>query len=700
MQIQKKVNPNPAMWEQDIYLAIAQDYPEVAKWPAVLQQVAISPEAGAGYYLVILGKPPRVAAIPVIIQDFKMKSFDVFIGPDETFWPLTERRLSEALGQHPLMRGLTAKEERLSPPANVAEMTRPPMSGYATGGFGNIATAQGMEAYASNQAVQPVQTTEDRGLLRAIRNTIYPTDAEAFYRHVQTTPNVVAGFAKNRTIHLVKNLIDSTSTRSGDLVSDLEQLLPKNVVWISKARDGWDIHAVSDMAFDIATSHGTTDQFVASLKKEIPNIATLLAANEDIFVIKRRISKEPVILDDEAQALNAAPITEAGEYIVPTVKDGILKGLALGPVHDFSGKNTGCWLFTDGERYSVQTSMSGEKTATASRPMASELSGGGMGCWIIQAEDGGTRVTMPFSVRAMGSASRDGGKFIRAVSYFGESVTFIVTPGIRGIVSRTGVLNPDLGQHLDNAIYAIGDDVIYMNVGSKATQIYESVPDPIKKMWAHGILHHTQPERMDGYQEILKVQWNGSGFNFSGKPAQEIGIHSSEDMGEAKAIFCLAVLGCDEAGARHVLNRARASKAIEVCGLRRVHQMSKYASAEYEKIAAYCNSIRRDLMKEAAEIPSESTVDAALALGFVNPENLDIFFEQMDYLKGVESLLARMLIYARMGHRELPEDSVLKAMTSLNEVNESLEGTNALSVPNGPATRSAVPKPTGVTAGA
>lgn len=678
--IAKKISPNPAQWAQDIYMQATQQIPLIASYPMAIHEVQIEPESGTGFFLLMVGVPPMIAGIPVIISNFQLKPMDVFVAPDESFWPLTERRFAEFFSAIRIGRGLVMKDDQEVPRVSINDQVMPPPVSYRGAG-GSLAAQEAMDTVAGGEKTGSstqsgsVINSEDRSILRAIKNLAYPGDTNEFYRHVQSDPVTISGFARNKTIHLLKPILDAHPHTSGDLMHMKEHLLPKNVIWVHQEKnDSWKLRCVSDTAFEVMEKNLSGPDIVKYLGSEVPEISSLISSNRDVFIVQRSISFEPIVLEDYEPKIQN--VTTPGEYMVMTEGHEVLKGIVLGPVHDYCGKELGYSIFTDGHRYTVQTSLVGEQIRGNVKVMPSELSGSGMGCWLIPVASGGYHAMLPFSVRAIGKIGES--TFVRATSYHGEPVTFIKTPRIKGIVSRTGILCSDVGQHLDGNIYAVGDDVIFVNIGSKAVRVLENFPKTMQKAYYAKLMSENKPEHKDCYPELLKVIWNGSGFSFRGKPADDLNIHSSNDLNEAEAIFYLAILGCNESGARYVLNRARGLKEATIAGLRRVQEMIKAGSAEYDKLAKFAFSLRRCLTKEAATIPDTTSVDALLSLNFVNPENLSVFFEKMDQLKEVESTLAQMLVYSRLGHKELPEPAIQKALSSLNEVNETIESVGAV----------------------
>ena len=99
-------------------------------------------------------------------------------------------------------------------------------------------------------------------------------------------------------------------------------------------------------------------------------------------------------------------------------------------------------------------------------------------------------------------------------------------------------------------------------------------------------------------------------------------------------------------------------------------QATKVASALAEEMP----DLKRDLIKEAAEIADEGTVDNLLALNFINPENLATFVGYMPKLEETSERLAEMLLYSQLGMNELPESAVERSMKNMEEVVQGLKG--------------------------
>ena len=84
-----------------------------------------------------------------------------------------------------------------------------------------------------------------------------------------------------------------------------------------------------------------------------------------------------------------------------------------------------------------------------------------------------------------------------------------------------------------------------------------------------------------------------------------------------------------------------------------------------------------DFIKIASKVPDAEAVDAILSLGFLDKNTMSFFVEQLSYLRHAESLLAQLLIYARIGQEGLDESAIEGAMKSLNTTIELVEADEA-----------------------
>jgi hypothetical protein len=140
--------------------------------------------------------------------------------------------------------------------------------------------------------------------------------------------------------------------------------------------------------------------------------------------------------------------------------------------------------------------------------------------------------------------------------------------------------------------------------------------------------------------------------------------------------FMLGLLGVDGNLAKTKMAKARKKGMVKLSGLKTIYTLAERYQ-ESEKTAAEVMrempALRRDLIKEAAALEDENTVDKVLALNFINPENLSTFVEYLPELEHTSEQLAEMLLYSYMGLKDVPEEAVERCMTHLEEVSAGLK---------------------------
>lgn len=119
------------------------------------------------------------------------------------------------------------------------------------------------------------------------------------------------------------------------------------------------------------------------------------------------------------------------------------------------------------------------------------------------------------------------------------------------------------------------------------------------------------------------------------------------------------------------LAQARRYGSVKLANLKTITTLAERLASktkEAQSLALRVPNLRRELLKEAAALEDESTVDKVLALNFVNPENLATFLEYIPELEQTSEKLAEMLLSSYLGMEQVPEGAVERAMKNMEEV--------------------------------
>lgn len=101
-------------------------------------------------------------------------------------------------------------------------------------------------------------------------------------------------------------------------------------------------------------------------------------------------------------------------------------------------------------------------------------------------------------------------------------------------------------------------------------------------------------------------------------------------------------------------------------------------AAQHDALATRINVLAKDLTKEASLITDSPTVDAVLALNFVNKNNIREFADSIPLLNDVSKRLADMLLKTRIGVQLIDESVLRRTMLGVVDVIEALSGVSNL----------------------
>ena len=99
--------------------------------------------------------------------------------------------------------------------------------------------------------------------------------------------------------------------------------------------------------------------------------------------------------------------------------------------------------------------------------------------------------------------------------------------------------------------------------------------------------------------------------------------------------------------------------------------LKEAAAGVGEGVAQVC--IARGMDKEAAAMVGTDTVDAVLALNFLNPENVSTFLENLPQLEEASTKLAALVLATQIGMKTVPKTAAVRAMFALEDVINGLK---------------------------
>ena len=171
-------------------------------------------------------------------------------------------------------------------------------------------------------------------------------------------------------------------------------------------------------------------------------------------------------------------------------------------------------------------------------------------------------------------------------------------------------------------------------------------------------------------RSTVRIISDGSVWSFRGDPISKLASSETESISGADAHFLAVSLGMEPAYAAGELVKAAKKGETYVRGCRHITTpREKLAESRKEAASIIQNTPKKHLLlKEAAIFQDVSTVDKVLSIGFINPENVQMFVEFIPDFEETVQKLAQLLVAARMGIPDLPETAVKNSMERLDEV--------------------------------
>jgi hypothetical protein len=586
-------------------------------------------------------------AIPVVIKDFELRPVDVFIYQDK-YYPLNKRNWETQTKGYIL----DGKARASAPAPAITDITYPPIQarGY---NYSRIALAE-------------ERNINDRHFTLSLGNTMYKKDMDNLRRHLENDETAVAAYAKNRTIGVVKKIVDArTVTERGLMNAELDEL-PPNVIKVCKVRGNlFRLCCSSDTMYAPKEVEKDYNDTVHCLEALEPNIRKLLDAGRDFVIINRTSGKaNPVCLEDlDFEIKN---ITEDGSYCAITSGEEVIQGVAFTNVVNLDGAVVDCKLFTDGNYFTCQDQIAAEKKGDWYPIQTSSFYPNANGTFWWEDEDG-RYALLPFSIK---STFRENGKdIINAVDYWKNSVRFVVTPEVRKIVSGTGIKNTRTNEIYEGQIYYIPTSLKFMALGRRKDFLEDW--RSVRNLFSKNLRKRYMTGRFQE-NEGLEITHLGDGrYCAKGKGVEDVcSVPEKHDIDSIDLTYILAVLGCGSEEIASVIKKVKNYTKVTIGGLKRI----KFPDIEKMsgEVTDMCEGIKACLYKEASILHDEDSVDKLLSLNFINARNIQEFIHNLPAFEHVERKLAELLILARIGLRDIPEEGVSNALASISKVNKQL----------------------------
>ncbi len=501
------------------------------------------------------------------------------------------------------------------------------------------------KAKAQGQGQSQKPQTKTASLLRAIAPTISASDRDAFIDKVASDATLRAGFRRSGISPTLIEVMDGTKYASThEMMEDLADRIAPTAVTIQKLPGG-----------DFFVKRANTGAFVPPQAEGevVPGADAAEAIGQEQALAMQPGQTATAVVDPvEEQPLfesNEKIVDEFGEWLVVDGMGNRIMGWAFPTTLAWDGNFTPepIALFTNGSVYAFQDVIAGELVGKGTTFPNDPPRGDG----VFYATEGGKAVcTAPITIgsSAMGP---DGSPMFMGQDMMGNPVQ---------IHHAEGLTTPT---RVSDVEYAIPKTWRFMRLNNQ-TQLSQ---DPIQMNKAAAV--------RSAASEVT-LSFNGSFHLNGGCGLSKLASQLTQDLDPVSAEHMLGVLGVSGTRVKSKLAEARKKGSIKIAGLKTITLFGERFREEVKTASAFIQALpnlRRNLIKEAAAMEDEATVDNLLALNFINPENLGIFVSYMPQLEETSEKLAEMLLSSYLGQSQLPEGAIERGMKNLEEILSSLK---------------------------
>lgn len=646
-------------WPEEIIQKFKERVPMAADMSVMVKFQKKDEENGTATGAVIVNTSEKAAVIPLIIKDFMLYPMDVMIAKSKLI-PLTPQMFQEIfqntgvfqkIEEYPTYGGLGRFED-----ANLWNAIYPP--------------SLGRYAYASDRSQEdPIGeilaiVAKDPEFMKSasypILDSIMPTinGGESVKNFFEKNPAYLVGFQKHGHAGVLKKLANLQPVNMNEFRQGADKLIPKSIVMLRReSPDKYSILSNSDSVFSPSlvgpVSREDCHSLISKITDHVEDTMNEVDQNGE-KVLLLPTGKNNVILAKEDQQI-VEEATSFDSYRVKTNTGVTVEGFVIPKVIDFEMKPVDLKIFIGKTMSTIQTRIAGVRVENSNFTMPDETPKiGQTGTFVYQPDASHALATVPITIKTI-EAEPYGYRIVAA-----------------DLLGRPIKLRTNGGMDLQRISHEVnGYHLIPKKMKWVPMQGFGPVSDSIAS--------YAVKEASEKFQGTpAKVISNGFGhFSIKGvdKYARALGWDQT-NLSAEKTAFVLGSLGCDKEMIAHTIKKAQVKGWTEVHGLNQPPLASEKIAAKkpmWDKAEKVASLLRRDLFKQASYIDNAQTVDALLALNFVNPDNIAKFVGKIPQLKAAISCLASCLLASRIGLKEIPEEATSTAMHRMIEVVDGLE---------------------------
>jgi hypothetical protein len=527
--------------------------------------------------------------------------------------------------------------------------------------------------------------SKEHTFIGTLKNTIQNMHYDDFRRQVGDE-RALSGFSVNKTLNIVKEILGVTPTSHDDYMDFIERAAPIHVVLLSKLSNGrWSATEANDYFFKPVVRELSAADVVARYTSVEPRVGSLMQQTDSVLLeSSNRKHVKPIILEEHVPV--AEEVKADGHYLVVAKSGGMIEGQIFSKILDYSGNAFPAKLFIGGSTYALQEEIVGERIGDVHEGLVNgSIEAGAEGTFVGE-QDGVQTALLPFKVTNIGW---HGGYMVaQAISHTNDHLSFVMMPGVTRFMNATGIADAALGSLVAGNVFFVPPSWHFLAFSKKVRLADDpsEVKDKLSKKVFFSPDRHLEPFTVEtsskGNSRSLRVIADQYGhYTLKGDILETLRYEdmSAQSMPVLEAHWVLTLLGVPLQECGRITALAVQRGEANVSNLRPAKDIVKKDQVMDKNVADLAAVFRRNLFKEASVIGDPKAADAMLSLNFVNETNLMQFMQNVPMFREVEEKLAELYLYACLGLKsQIPEQAILNAMKSLNEVGEHLDYLSAM----------------------
>jgi len=633
-----RLSENADTWPEELMQELNKQHPYMGDYDTSPVMVEVDGDRGYGLgYFEVQNKTARNALgpggealksmegvqgirVPIVIKESTLKPLDVFFAPDKTAQPLSEERLRAAL-YRPQMFDTTAHKP---PGVSLVDQLYPPSSGSRVMGVGSVIEHPNIKT----------SSRKPKLIMPSLAHTISRSDIEAVKGEMNKEANLLPALLNNEnTLPFVELLSKVEPTTAEDVAKVASRSIKADTIQVRRAGEVYIIKRANSQMF--APSETEADRFTT--EEQVGQ--DMVTAADQLGAVT--VSTNPAVRET-AEDERIESVKRFGYYRVKTSDGKELVGWVFPTVLDYDGTSLPMMIFTNGAVGSIQPEIVGSFAGQHTNIIRGKPEGHG---FFYRVTDNGSVVAFIPS-ECKGAFRDESGMGYVVESLGGDFVGRVrPVPGFEGI------------QEIGEGEVAIPGDVRW----APLEEGVDLMDDPEVFAKTAELKHH---------RNTVRIISDGSVWSFQGPPLRKLAADQTSSLNAADAHFLAVTLGMESSFAAGELIKAARKGEAFVRGCREINtprEKMAEAMTEAQKLMKLVPK-KHLLWKEAASLQDVTTVDKVLSIGFINPENIQMFVEFIPDFEETIQNLAQLLMATRMGMPDLPETAIKNSMERLDEV--------------------------------